>query len=193
VDKKLVKSVGEHWVCSELARRGWATALTRDGMARTDILAVNTELPDRPMIEVQVKSATPKTADYWANWPIGKIIGSRDESSREWFVLVVLTHGFAPLYGYVVPRDHLTAATYLQHQNWLTDPDANKDRTAPVGMARLGEEVLAQYRDRWDLLERPTSDCLDLLPAELTALIDDPRVGLPDGHPWLGGKRPAAG
>ena len=38
-DTKQTKSIGEHWAASELARRGWAPAFTRDGLARTDILA----------------------------------------------------------------------------------------------------------------------------------------------------------
>lgn len=41
-DTKQTKTVGEHHVAAELARRGWAPALTRDGVERTDILAVDT-------------------------------------------------------------------------------------------------------------------------------------------------------
>jgi len=40
-----------------LSRRGWSPALTRDGIARTDILAVATHIESRPTIEVQVKTA----------------------------------------------------------------------------------------------------------------------------------------
>lgn len=47
-DTKMTKSVGEHWTCATLARHGWAPALTRDGMERTDILAVATHLQARP-------------------------------------------------------------------------------------------------------------------------------------------------
>lgn len=109
MDKKLVKSVGEHWVCSELVRRGWATALTRDGLARTDILAVNTELPDRPMIEVQVRrSRSSARASRCSGW-WARAVGQNDASDREWFVLVVVPPGDAPLKAYVIPRDHLTA------------------------------------------------------------------------------------
>ncbi len=46
-DTKMPKSAGEHWVCSVLARLGWAVALTRDGLERTDILAVDTTATDR--------------------------------------------------------------------------------------------------------------------------------------------------
>jgi hypothetical protein len=56
VDTKLVKSAGEHWVCAALAHAGWAAALTRDGLARTDILAVHTGTGQ--LIEVQVKAAS---------------------------------------------------------------------------------------------------------------------------------------
>jgi hypothetical protein len=52
----MTKSAGEHWVCSVLSRHGWAAALTRDGLERTDILAVQTGGPGRQTIEVQVKS-----------------------------------------------------------------------------------------------------------------------------------------
>jgi hypothetical protein len=40
-DTKLVKSAGEHWVCRVRSRPGWTAALTRDGIARTDVLAAN--------------------------------------------------------------------------------------------------------------------------------------------------------
>jgi len=53
-DTKQTKTIGEHHVASELARRGWAPALTRDGLERTDILAVHTKPASRRMVEVQV-------------------------------------------------------------------------------------------------------------------------------------------
>jgi predicted AAA+ superfamily ATPase len=59
-DTKQTKTIGEHLVASELARRGWAPALTRDGLERTDILAVDTG-PSRRMVEIQVKSARTTT------------------------------------------------------------------------------------------------------------------------------------
>ncbi len=41
MDRKLVGAAGEHLVCSVLAQFNWAAALTREGVARTDVLAVN--------------------------------------------------------------------------------------------------------------------------------------------------------
>ena len=58
-DNKLIKSAGEHWVCSVLSRLGWAAALTRDGVERTDILAANL---DGKHISIQVK-----TTQEWKN------------------------------------------------------------------------------------------------------------------------------
>jgi len=62
-DNKLTGAAGGHHVCAELARRDWAPSLTRDGFARTDILAVHTET--RVMIEVQVK-----TSRKALSWPL---------------------------------------------------------------------------------------------------------------------------
>lgn len=68
-DRKMTKSAGEHWVCSVLARHNWAAALTRDGLERTDILAVQTEGPHRTTIELQVMAIQAK--DSGARWPLG--------------------------------------------------------------------------------------------------------------------------
>ena len=55
-DTKQTKTIDEHHVAAELARRGWAPALTRDGLERTDILAAHADGTDRRQIEVQVKT-----------------------------------------------------------------------------------------------------------------------------------------
>ena len=86
-DTKMTKSSGEHWVCSMLSQYGWGAALTRDGLERTDILAVHTTEPGRPMRspgEV-LNYAGPKSS-----WPLGTKAQGPSQSDREWFVLVLL-------------------------------------------------------------------------------------------------------
>lgn len=56
-DTKLITAAGEHYACAELARRRWAPSLTREGLTRTDILAVHTG-DERVMIEVRVSRHT---------------------------------------------------------------------------------------------------------------------------------------
>lgn len=191
VDTQQLKSVAEHWVCSELARRGWAAGLTRDDLARTDVLAVSTLLPGRPTIDMQVKSATKLPTRGRVSWHFGKTASLFDETAREWFVLVVVPETPEPLYAYLVPRDHVAAATHLYRRSLLVEPfgppgkrDAGQDR------GRTAEAVFDAYRDRWDLLGTPTVDVPVLLPQPLLKLIDDNRVGLPADHPWLR-QRPA--
>ncbi len=107
-DTKQTKSIGEHQVCSMLARFDWAPALTRDGLERTDILAVQTQ-GDRPMIEVQVKSIRGVGDDV--SWPLGLKAQSPAAHDREWFVLVAIPGN--PLHqirNFVVPRNHVAAA-----------------------------------------------------------------------------------
>jgi hypothetical protein len=180
-DNKLTKSVGEHWTCAMLSREGWAPALTRDGIARTDILAVATHLETRPMVEVQVKTATgaqPKTS-----WHLGQ--PDYDRSGSEWFVLVAIPTQPEPPRGFVVPRDHVAAASWIVHTNWRTSPDAPPGkRNAPIGRARVQLSVFAEYENRWDLLKYPTSAAPVLLPKWLRDRAQETRAGLPQNHPW---------
>lgn len=180
----MTKSIGEHWVCSELARWGWAPALTRDGLERTDVLAVGTHLPDRPTIELQVKTANARRGV--TSWPLGEKAQRIALSDREWFVLVyVPAVKTEPVRGFVVPRDHVVAATWIVHQNWLTEPGiAPGTRNAPVSQARVNTTIWERYEGRWDLLDRPTIEAPVLLPNWLRRRAAEPRVGLPPSHPW---------
>lgn len=184
VDTKMTKSAGEHWVCSVLSRLNWGAALTRDGLERTDILAVSAD-DSRQMIEVQVKTATGATDK--TSWPLGSKSQLASRTDREWFVLVALPAEVnqAPR-SFVVPRDVVAAAAWISHQDWLTSPDAEPGkRNAPVDRARVLLPVWGGYEDRWDLIKRPTSDAPVLLPPRYRELALDSRVGLPAGHPWL--------
>lgn len=147
----MTKTVGEHWVCATLARHNWAPALTRDGIARTDILAVGTHLAHRPTVEIQVK-----TASDWGSstsWPLGGVTRLIAASEHEWFVLVLLPRLPAAPRAFVVPRDHVSAGTWIVHQNWRTDPSAPEGkRNAGLSQARIQLVIWEGYEDRWDLL-----------------------------------------
>ena len=84
----MIRTMGEHWVCAALARYGWAPALTRDGLERTDILAVNTDLHHRPVAGMQVKTASQRGEG--TNWLLGTKAQFLAKSAHEWFVLVLL-------------------------------------------------------------------------------------------------------
>ena len=182
-DNKMTKTVGEHWVCATLARHNWAPALTRDGIARTDILAVGTNLVDRPTVEIQVKTATDTGSR--TSWHLGGVTRVIAASEHEWFVLVLLPKFPRTPRAFVVPRDHVSAATWIVHENWRTDPSAPKGtRNAGLNQARIQLIIWQGYEDRWDLLDTPTSDVPILLPGRLRQQAQEERVGLPPGHPW---------
>lgn len=183
VDRKMTKTVGEHWVCATLARHNWAPALTRDGIARTDILAVGTHLADRPTVEIQVKTAT--GAGDRTSWPLGGVTQLVAAFRHEWFVLVALPEfPFEPR-AFVIPRDHVSAATWVVHQDWRTDPSAPPGtRNAGIRLARIRLSIWEGYENRWDLLGAPTSEVRVRLPEWIRQRAQEPRVGLPPGHPW---------
>lgn len=182
-DTKQTKTIGEHWACCELARRGWAPALTRDGIERTDILAVKNH-GHRLMVEVQVKTTI--AAAGRVSWHLGSVARSVAVGDHEWVVLVAADpEPEGPLRSFVMPRSHVSAAAWISHMDWLTATDAPEGkRTAPVEQARVKSEVFAGYEDRWDMLEGPTDEVLVLLPTLFRSLATEQRVGLPPEHPW---------
>jgi hypothetical protein len=179
-DTKLAASAGEHHVCAELARRNWAPSLTRDGLPRTDILAVHTVSP--VMIEVQVK-----TSRTVLGWMLGRGGTLASISEREWYVFVWLGDPRC----WIVPRDHVAAATWISHKSWLTDPTAKPDtRHADIKDANVKVEAWERYEDRWDLLHEPATRAPVLLPMWMKDKSEDREIGLPDGHPWRAGLPP---
>jgi len=184
-DTKMTKSAGEHWVCSVLARLDWGPALTRDGLERTDILAVRST-ETRRMVEIQVKAANARHRSENTNWPINAKAQQFALSEREWFVFVMLPiSGWQAPRSFVVHRDHVSAAAWISHQDWRTDLSAVAGkRNAEVDAARVTLATWLGYEDRWDLLDNSAFDAPVLLPQRLRGLARDPRVGLPPNHPW---------
>lgn len=89
-------------MAAELARRGWAPALTRDGLERTDILAVHPETAGRRQVEVQVKASRGKNAER-INWVLGRKAQVPSAHEREYFVLVAIPQDDSlPLWNFVM-------------------------------------------------------------------------------------------
>ena len=182
-DTRLTTSIGEHWVCSMLARHDWAAALTRDGLERTDILAVGTTLEDRPLVEIQVKTAT--GASEKTSWALNRKAQQMAQSPREWFVFVACRHCRVGRVGFVVP-----ATAWRPRCGWctrtgsLTRAARPGARDAALDRARVRMNVWAGYEDRWDLLATPTDEVPVLLPGWVRERALEARVGFPAGHPW---------
>lgn len=186
-DTKQTKTIGEHHVASELARRGWAPAMTRDGIERTDILAVLTSDPARRPIEIQVKTARGPRFDK-ISWLLGPKAQAAISAEHEFFVLVAVPEDLrlAPR-NFVVPRRHVAAAAWIEHMQWLTDPAAAPGtRNVGPDRARSMLGTFVGYEDRWDLLEHDQRTCPVLLPREFRDWAQDPVIGLPPNHPWVG-------
>jgi hypothetical protein len=185
VDTKQTKTIGEHHVAAELARRGWAPALTRDGIERVDVLAVLTEGGPRRIVEIQVKTGRGAIPDS-ISWLLGAKTQGPSLHEREYFVLVAVPHDhLLALRCFVLPRSHVAAAAWIGHMDWLTAPGIPAgQRNAPVDRSRVPASTFASYEDRWDLLLVDEEAAPVLLPARFRELAQDPRVGLPPGHAW---------
>ncbi|WP_232466312.1 hypothetical protein [Diaminobutyricimonas sp. LJ205] len=187
-DTKQAKTIGEHHVAAEMARRGWAPALTRDGLERTDILGVLTTGTKRVLVEVQVKTARGARMES-ISWPLGEKSQKRSAHQREYFVMVAVPDDDTlPPRSFVVPRVHVAAAAWIEHTDWLTSPGIEPGkRNAPVERSRVRLATFEQYEGRWDLLETDQGNAPVLLPPHFRDLALEGRVGLPLGHEWRDG------
>jgi hypothetical protein len=185
-DTKQSKTIGEHHVAAEMARRGWAPALTRDGLERTDILGVLTTGTERVLVEVQVKTARGARMES-ISWPLGEKSQRPSAHQREYFVMVAVPDDDAlPPRSFVVPRIHVAAAAWIEHMDWLTSPGIEPGkRNAPVERSRVRLATFEKYENRWDLLESEQDAAPILLPGRFRDLALDARVGLPPRHEWI--------
>ena len=121
----------------------------------------------------------------------GRLLASRLEGDRrrhqqqEWYVFVLLGRFPDRPQTWVVPRDHVAAATWIVHWAWKTDPGAKPGtRNAAIDRARVLPKIWDRYEDRWDLLAESAFNAPVLLRHWMGEKIDDSNVGLPEARRW---------
>jgi hypothetical protein len=176
----------QHWVCATLARLGWAPALTRDGIARTDILAVGTHFVGRPRIEIQVKTSNVPSPDSQIreNFQLLRVKGEIARSEHEWFAFVLIPPFPQALRTFIVPRNHVCAAVWIEWRiltNYLDSKQQCDDKSKQVWSSWV---TWQRYEERWDLLGTATSDIPVMLSVYYRYLVKNNFVDLPPGHPW---------
>jgi hypothetical protein len=160
----LTGAAGEHYVMSELLRRGFIAALAPTGVPNCDIV-VTDDIGDR-LCAVQVKTRLGKGSDR--GWHMSKKHEELTSPSLFYcFVDFGTVTGERP-FTYVVPAAVVGTCLAENHQAWLDRPgakgQAHKDndmrRFLPnyshLGMGKYEDGWLEPYREAWHLLEKPT-------------------------------------
>lgn len=185
-DTKMTKMTGEHWACATLARLGWAPTLTRDGIERTDILAVGTHIEDRPRIEVQVKTSNVSRADSTTreNFQLFRAKDEIAKSEYEWFVFVLIPPFPQMMRTFIVPRNHVCAAAWVEWRISTKYQDSKQRSNATSEQVWVSWLTWQHYEERWDLLGTPTSDVPVMLSVFYRWQAINKFVDMPPGHPW---------
>jgi hypothetical protein len=112
------------------------------------------------MIEVQVKAASFMTKP---NWIVGGKAQQVARNDREWFVFVALAEQpWGSNRAFVVPRDHVSAAAWIVHQNWLQIPRRCRVRGTPASngpACRLRRSKVMRIGGIYSKLRRPRHPC----------------------------------
>jgi len=157
IDTQLTGAAGEHLFLSRLLSRGVLAAQAPRGARKADILVnfLNGRLP----CLVQVKS---RQAGGGLGWHMQEKHESQTESDL-FFCFV----DFEPAQprDFVIPAAVAAEAIRLDHSTWLATPGKNGQAHNETKFRRLRdnslgqqEELLNEYLDEWDLIDRLHED-----------------------------------
>jgi hypothetical protein len=157
----LTGAAGEHFVMSELLRRGMIAALAPAGVPNCDIV-VTDEIGAR-LCAVQVKTRLGKGSDR--GWHMSKKHEELTSPSLFYcFVDFGTVTGEQP-FTYVVPAAIAATCLAENHQVWLAQPGAKgqphndndmrrfKPDYSNLGMERYSDGWVEPYREAWHLLQ----------------------------------------
>lgn len=180
---QLTGAAGEYYVAAELSRRGWAATVTPKGVPRT-VLGHN--LDSGELVAVQVKTASGRS---W--FRLSERHESSEASEPEWFVLVkILADENSRPDFYLVPTSAIAACVYLSYRVQMARPGRDGRPRKPTDIRMVNPDHVARYRDRWDLLRRPTRQVPPLLSDSLFEEAATESVQLPENHPYRHSRAP---
>jgi hypothetical protein len=174
--RAITGAAGVYHVAAELSEQGWIASLTWGNAPRTDLLAQRQDLPNL-LAAIQVK--TRRTGSFQVG--MGAEASPSPPGANEWFLLVSLAEPRPDFY--VLPRNHLGALTYVNHQEWLRAPGRRGQRHRDTTIRSLRDSEVYRYRERWEMLEHPAEDAPCLFGDRQWELYE--RIGLPEGYPDL--------
>lgn len=158
----LTGAAGEHFVMSELLRRGMIAALAPAGVPNCDIV-VTDDIGER-LCAVQVKTRRGKGSDR--GWHMSKKHEQLTSPSLFYCFVDLAMGASASPFTYVVPAPVVAATLTQCHQAWLAKPgakgqahnDSDFRRFLPdyshLGMGNYHDGWLEEYREAWILLQQ---------------------------------------
>jgi hypothetical protein len=178
---RLTGASGEFYVAAELTRRLWLASVTPEGVERTDVLAQHLET--RAIIAIQVKTSR------GTNFQLNAKLETPTKASNEWIIFVALgQEGERPTF-YLMPRNLVAGLIWVDHRRWLGKPGKDGRPHKDTDRRNIRDWYIEAYRERWDLLQKPTGRVAPHLPDWWWD--EKQHHGLPEGHPGVG-RRPAA-
>lgn len=103
-------------------------------------------------IAIQVKTASQASSVFQVG---EKGVIPSPAGSREWYVLVQLGEpGERPAF-FIVPRTHVAATAWINHEDWIAHPKRDGSERLVNTMRHTKRQWVESYRDRFELLHEP--------------------------------------
>lgn len=179
----LTGAAGEYFVAAELSLQGWLATVTIKNAPGTDVLA-------QRVLTGQVVAIQTKTASFGNQFQLNAKAEMPATTENEWFVFVKLHEELTRPTFYVVPKDVVAASVYAQHREWLSRPGRKGQPHRDSAMRQVRAKHIDGYRERWDLLDKPTSEAPLLVHEWYREVVT--QFGFPPGHPGWPDQRDAS-
>lgn len=138
---------GVHFVAAELHWRGANAEVSPPGRSQNEIVATDVKRSREVVVYVKTK----RVGDWHTDASKGRREGTVSADGRFW-VFVDLEPANAPAF-YVAPAAWVEDNIYREHQAFLARHGGHRPRTPTSTHHGIKIERIAQWRDRWDLLQ----------------------------------------
>lgn len=166
IHKSARGNASQFFVAGELCRRGFPAVVTLGNTPNTDILCSNME--GTHFVHIQVKTFVPGSR----NCSVGRKSELNFGPSFFWALGGIPVPGSnGPFEYYIIPASVMSARVTQFHRLWLETPGKNGRPHEDSGVRTVDIPPfkspftwnIAEYRDRWDLIEEKLSGEGDLL------------------------------
>jgi hypothetical protein len=140
-----VARAGEHYLASEIHRRGGYASTFAGNMPDIDILACDSERTR--VVTIQVKTKRART--WQSSIDRGHARSPEPESLRFWALVDI---GSSPPDVYVIPEWWIENDIHEAHLGYLARHGGHRPRSRESKHHSVSVDRVAEWRDRWDLL-----------------------------------------
>ncbi len=168
ISTKIIGAAGEHYVVSQILRRGYLAALAPDGAPNSDIIVTDINSQNLCSVQVKTRRSSSKNIGWRMNVKHENMV-----SEKLFYCFVALGEKFEDaIKTYIIPSEIVAEVVKNDHKFWLLgepsrgesrkdtvirtlSSDHSKNLAGTPYQNKYGMGWMDEYLEKWDLIIRP--------------------------------------